>query len=440
MASTYSKDLEVYTAEQFIGSIDSSNVYLTFGYQSPWVNESNPPQANTSVESYYETWNNLIGGKRLTENDVRHVIPRFDWAANTTYMAYDHTQDSLTKGANTSYYVMTDAFNVYKCIANNYGQPSTYKPSSTNPGIIFQTADQYYWKYMYTLSDDEQLRFTSSSFIPVKTLSSDDNSLQWQVQEDAVPGSINSILVTYGGEGYLYQNAISVTIAGDGRFANAFAVVNTQTDTIQSIIVDNFGSGYTHADITISSTVGKYATARAVISPPGGHGSDALYELGGSYVMIDAQLNGDENGVISTQGNYRQISILEEPLVYGTTNTSSNLAFSQLVVITLSQSSSTTNYVLDEIVYQGNTISNATFTGIVAAWDSANSLIKLNNTQGIPISAILIGNTSSAQRYVSSVANPDLQPYTGHILYKDNITAISRADDQNEDFKIVLSF
>ena len=442
MASVYSKDLEFNIAQQFINYIGQSNVYLTFGYQSPWVNESLPPQANTSVASTYETWKNMIGGKTISGSDMRVVIPRFNWTANNTYIAYDHMHNSLMKGANNAYYVITDDFNIYKCIANNYGKPSTYKPSSTNPGVIFQTADKYYWKYMYTLSGNEQLRFTTDSFIPIKTLTINDNSLQWQVQESATPGAIDSILITNGGEGYLYPNIVSITITGDGRFANAYPVVNTQTEQVESVIIDNYGSGYTYANVAITSNVGLYAAARAIISPPGGHGSDPISELGGSYVIINPILDGSESGVISAQNDYRQICLLQDPLVYGTSNISSNLTISQLTVLTLSSSSSTTDYILDEIVFQGNTLTGATFTASVAAWDAANSLIKLNNTQGNPISALLYGNTSGAQRYVSvsAIKYPDLQPCTGYILYKDNITAISRAEDQNEDFKIVLSF
>ena len=290
------------------------------------------------------------------------------------------------------------------------------------------------------LTGEEQIRFTTTSFIPVKTLRENDNSLQWQVQQDAVAGEIYSILVTSNGSGYLYQNAVSVTITGDGQFANAYAVVNTQTEKIDSIVVDNYGSGYTKANVKISSTVGAGANARVIISPPGGHGYDALHELGGSYIIINPQLDGNENGILETRTNYRQISLLHDPVVFGTANISSNLTFSQMTVLTLSQSSSTTDYLVGELVYQGNTAPNATFSGVVAAWDSANSFLKLNNIQGSPTSSLITGNTSSATRYVSSILNPDLKPYTGHMLYKDNITKISRADDQNDDFKIILSF
>ena len=142
MSSIYSKDLETSIAQSLINTF-GANVYLTFGYQVPWTNDQSPPQANTSTASYYETWRNMIGGKKISQYDASLAIPRINWTSNTTYIAYDHMQDSLTKSANTAYYVVTDDFNVYKCIANNYGQPSIYKPVSTNPGIISQTADLY---------------------------------------------------------------------------------------------------------------------------------------------------------------------------------------------------------------------------------------------------------------------------------------------------------
>jgi hypothetical protein len=125
MSAIYSKDLDTVIAQSVISSFQA-NVYLTFGYPTPWPNDLNPPQANTSVASYYETWKNMIGGKKISPYDASLAIPRFNWTANTTYIAYDDNQNSLTKDANTAYYVVTDDFNVYKCIANNYGQPSIY--------------------------------------------------------------------------------------------------------------------------------------------------------------------------------------------------------------------------------------------------------------------------------------------------------------------------
>jgi len=443
MASVYSKNLEVFTAKQFRESLSrdgGANVYLTFGRPAPWTNETAPPQANTSVAAVDEIWKNMIGGKRILSNDVRHGLKRHNWTANTVYIAYDHMANSLDlKNANSAFYVLTDEFNVYKCLSNNYGKVSTYKPTSTNPSGHFQTADKYIWKYMFTLTGEEQERFLTADYMPVKTLLTDDNSLQWQVQDNALDGALHHIQVLTNGTGYTSNN-ISVIINGDGRFANAYATRSLSNTNVANVTIDNKGSGYTYADISFKSTHGAGATARAIISPPNGHGSDPLIELGGSYLIINVKIDGSEGGVITTENDFRQISIIQDPRNYYDDRTLSNAAFSQITKITLAQSSTGSGYVEDEIAYQGTSLANATFRGTVAGWDSGNSIVSLTNTEGNPTSQLLIGNTSTAARYVSSVSYPDAKRYTGHLLYTDNITTIARAEDQSEDFKIVLSF
>jgi hypothetical protein len=439
MTATFSKNLGIFMAEQFRNAAATSNLYLSFGYSKPWINDYSPPQANTSETSYYETWKNLIGGKKINGSDIRHVVKRHDWTANTVYAAYDQSIDSLSlKDANTSMYVLTTDYNVYKCIANNNGQASTFKPTSTNPSAVFQTGDQYMWKYMYTLTDEEKLRFLTTDYMPVKTLYISDNSLQWLVQQDAVEGAINNIIVTNSGTGYTSNN-ISIAIKGDGLFANAYAVRNVTTSTIGSIVLDVKGSGYTYANATITSTRGAGATLRVAIDPPGGHGSDALSELGGSYVMINTKINGSEGGILPSTNDFRQISIIQDPTLYGTSNPTANQVFSQITTLSLGSGSST-DYIQDEIVYQGTDLPNATYKAVVVVWDSANSLLSINNVEGNPTSQLIIGNTSTASRYVSSINNPDLQPYSGYVLYKDNLNLIKRSEDQSEEYKIVLSF
>ncbi|NDB61101.1 hypothetical protein EB001_22070 [bacterium] len=443
MASVRSKDLGIFLAKQFRESVSepsSSNLYLTFGRSQSWINDANPPQANTSDASFYDVWNNMIGAKRITGNDIRHAIPRFDWSNNTVYRSYSELTDSKDlKSPTSSFYVLTDDFNVYKCISNNYGNVSTVKPTSTNPYSQFQTSDKYIWKYLYSISAEEQERFLTDSYMPVKTLLSNDNTLQWQVQDNTVDGAIHDIILVNRGTGYTSNN-ISVNVTGDGTSCNAFAVRNTVSFTIDSIVVDTRGSGYTFANVQIKSTRGAGATARAVISPPGGHGSDLLYELGGSYLMIDTKIKNSENGKLVSENNYRQISIIEDPYVYQSDVKISNTVVSQLTVLTLAQSSSTTNYQQDEIVFQGKNVANSSFKGVVVSWDSANSKLKLSNIVGIPSSDILTGNTSTTTRYVSSVLYPDMQRFTGKLLYIDQIVPIDRSNDQDEDFKIVLSF
>ena len=221
-------------------------------------------------------------------------------------------------------------------------------------------------------------------------------------------------------------------------YANAFAVLNTSSNTVHSIVVDNLGYGYTYANVTLDSTKGSGASARAIISPYGGHGSDALTELGGSYLIANIQVKDTENGILTTHNDYRQISLIEDPKIYGITTVSSAPAVSQLTVLSLNGTS--VEYVEDEWVYQGANFKSSFFKGYVVEWDSGNNIIKLSNTDGQPSKDLLIGANTTAARFVAAITNPTLEPRSGKLLYTDNMTAVQRADDQAEDYKIVLNF
>lgn len=441
MPAIKSKDLQIFNAKQFRQSIigsSAANVYFTFGRSYPWEDDTDPPIANTSMSSFYEIWNNMIGGKKIVGNNVRHVIRRHNWASGLVYNAYSDTTDpEAAEAANSApYYVVTDDWNVYKCLSNNYGALSTSKPKSISALSDLQTEDGYIWKYMYTVTAEEQLRFVTNEYIPVRTLSTNDQSLQWQVQTNAINGAIHDIIVLNGGS--YYSNNIVVSITGDGQDANAFAVRDISSNSISSIVIDNKGINYTYAVVTISSSMGYGGEARAVISPPGGHGSDALSELGGSNIMVNMTLKNNDSKKLPVTNQYRQIALVENPLVYKSETISSNVSTSQTMQLELSGVS--IEYEQDEIVYQGPSLDKFTFKGTVVEWDSANNLIKLSNTTGKPRAELLIGNTTTAARFLSSITYPDWQPYSGKILYIDNIIPIERAADQAEDFKVVLNF
>lgn len=445
MASAAFVNLRVNNAEQFRESLSepepNTKVYLTFGKTDPWPNDSLPNTPNSSIATQYEIWNNMIGGKRLLNGDVATVIPRFNWEANTDYFAYDHLSTQMYDG-NTRFYVVTDDYNVYKCIANNYGSKSNVKPTSISTTNLLYTEDGYVWKYMYTVSDAEQLRFTTDGYIPVKTLFADDGSIQWQVQQAAQKGAINSIIVTDGGTNYSNASNIVISVAGDGRNFSAIASIDTLSKTVSNVTIVNAGSDYTYGTVFISGGGGTGAKLKAIISPPGGHGSNPLHELGGKNVLIDARLKYDEEGFIPVKNDYRQIALLKDPYSKGTRNVASQPAFTQAIKLIIVGGAG--NYIEDEIVYQGSSLSAASFRGKVVSWDDSKNELLLINTFGEPLaSRTLTGETSLTVRIVQFPAtgySGYLEPGTGDVLYVDNIKPITRSFDQIEDYKIVVKF
>lgn len=442
MTSSTFVDLRINNAEQLRESASEPNpntkIFLTFGKVDAWPNESSPNVSNSSMATIYEVWNNMIGGKRILGGDMMHVIPRFDWTANTVYTAYDHMNPNLFDG-NTKFYVVNSDFSVYKCIANNNGKSSTVEPTSYNTGATVSTSDGYVWKYMYTLNDAERIRFTTTGYVPVKTLSLNDGSLQWQVQSSATEGSIEAIFVANSGQSYTNTSNIKITITGDGQSATAIPSLNTSTNTISSVVVTNSGTGYSYATATITDKGnGTGAVLRAIISPIGGHGSDPLYELGGKNIMINAKLRYTEEGVLQATNDFRQIALLKDPYLKGSSTVATNAAFSQAYSITAAGSG---NYTQDEFVYQGTSLAASTFSGKVLSWDSTTNKLLLINTIGTPTAAqSLVGASSFTVRAISSAEQGDFKKYSGRILYADNIKPVTRSSDQIEDFKIVVKF
>ena len=118
--------------------------------------------------------------KRILASDVTFAVPRRNWTSGTVYDIYRHdygeriTQpcSNFKSGVSTlhdaSFYVLTTARNVYKCLDNNGNAASTVEPTTT-PTTVIETGDGYKWKYMYTLSASQQANFLSTDFMAVAT-------------------------------------------------------------------------------------------------------------------------------------------------------------------------------------------------------------------------------------------------------------------------------
>ena len=81
------------------------------------------------------------------------------------------------------------------------------------------------------------------------------------------------------------------------------------------------GSGYRGGTATVSATAGGTgAVLLPVIGPVGGHGSDAVSELGGVFVMLNTRLIGNEGTgddliPIGEDGDFRKVHLIADPLL-----------------------------------------------------------------------------------------------------------------------------
>jgi hypothetical protein len=277
---------------------------------------------------------------------------------------------------------------------------------------------------MYTITTSKAIKFLTTSYIPVQTLASDDGTDQWDVQAAAVDGGIHVIKVTAGGSGY--ATAPAVTIIGDGTGATANSTITA--NVVTSVTITSTGTGYTRASVAFGSGA---ATATAIISPRGGHGSNAVEELGGKYVMLNVRLDGTESNTITTSNEFRQVGLVRDPYLYGTTTRAIASSFRQTFRYTLSGVSGTFN--LDETVTSGSN------TASLVEYAAPNLFTTLPLNLPFANSASVSG-AGGGTGTISAISTPGLQPYTGDIIYVENRVPISRAADQIEDIKLIIQF
>ena len=425
MASLVTSKFRVHNAQQFAEAFsETSNtiMYLFIGKNTTFPNDNSPPTpVNSTANIEYTPWRDMYAAKRITTSDVTHAIARYDWTSGTVYDQYD---DQDTNLLDDDFYVMTEDYNVYKCLFNVSASASTTKPTgvSTSP---FTTADGYIWKYMYTVTTAKALKFLTNDYIPVQTLTSDGGEDQWDVQTAAVDGGIHVVKVTAGGSGYVTAPAVTITGDGTGATANSTITANVVT----SVTITAAGTGYTRATVAFASGA---AAATAIISPQGGHGADAVEELGGKFIMLNVRLDGNESNTFSTANEFRQVGIVRDPYLYGTSTRAVASSFRQSFKYQLSSISGT--FTVDETITSGsNTASLIEFTT-----PSIFTTLPLN----LPFAntASVTGGTSGATGTIAAITTPGLKPYSGDIIYVENRVPIARSDDQIEDVKLIIQF
>ena len=485
MAAIITNKFRINNAEQFVESFSetaSETYYLFIGRAHSWatdadvqgnsINEgtdASPPTPNDDVTSEFYNYDDMLGAKLIASTDVSHCIPRRNWTTGTTYDMYEHnigSSNAANSGAtnlfDSTYVVMNSSNAVYKVIENDGATASTVEPTSTS-NSIFETSDGYRWKYMYSLTSAETLNFMSTDFIHVSTDST--------VTAAAVDGALDTILVVAGGSSYNVSSGSTISaipIRGDGSSGVASVVISS--GAIASATVTTAGTGYTFAyirtaDIIAATNAGGAGSGdnlNVIIPPKGGHGKDAVKELGGFYIMLNKSLVGVEGtSDIGVGNDFRRIGLLKDPTNFGTTTVASATTRRQIYATIFSSVSGT--FTPDEEINQASTGAVAK----VIEFDSTNKILYYYQTRfpdvgtdtngnltalsganaitGQSSSASATPNTSSSATvngvtFASGYANPELAYDSGDIIYVEERSPITRASDQTENVKLIIEF
>ena len=501
MAAIITEKFRQSNADAFFADVASSKYYMFVGKHSSWTSEgattdNNPPTPVDSVadESYY--WDDMLAAKLISSKS--YVIPRRDFSTSSAFDMYRHdvgavntgnygtTKTTSSSGAtnvfDSTYYFKTSEHKVYKVLYNGdqlqtgAGNISGSEPTSTNAAPFWQD-NNYYLKFMYTMTTSEVQNFLTTDFMPVKVNANADanrgvyvfmvtsggssypnGTYYTKVRGDGT-GGIAKLVVSGGAIAEFGNNALSSTsymqANGTGYSFASFDLAGTNIYTDASATTLISGATLTNWNAASAGTI------KAIIDPTSGHGTDDIAELGGHYVMLQSKLEPSDSDVVQVN-DFRRVGIIKNPKD-PSTNAIATLATARTTNAILMASGGNGTYQVDEKITQATTGA----VGTVVEWDSTNRILYYvqekytnygldanqnltafsgaNAVTGANSNAVFTPSTATSGTtngvvFASGYANPELSRDTGEVIYVENRRAISRASDQTEDIKVVVEF
>lgn len=514
MSAVVSDQFRILNADNFVESVtDSANSYYVFlgltnptsvgfGRTTDWNEDPPSPIDNFDYLTHYH--DTSIFGKRVTGSNIRRIIRKLEWTANTKYEMYRHDYSVLNRSPltdqsrlyDTNYYVLNSDYRVYICIDNGSSginptiNGSIDEPKFTNvePSAAGESGDGYVWKYLFTISPSDVIKFDSTEYIVVPNdwnsdSLSDAEILRVKENGDSTANNnqIKKVYIENGGSGY---SSGTVNILGDG--SGGRVLIESENGVIVSATVVTGGKGYTYGIVDLGpiqpATLTNPAKLIPIIPPSKGHGYDIYKELGTDKILIYARFD-DSTKDFPTDTSFSQIGILKNPTSYGSNTIFSDGQYSSLYSIKLSSGTPTIGQEITQ------TVTGGTARGYVASYDSETKVLKYYQDRSLffgstgnsdqtdydtvsddskvlafsfsggsigpfsgsidtsfgdptPTNKVTVGNKviDLGVTFTKGLANPEINKSSGDIIYIDNRSLVSRSSRQKEDIKIILEF
>lgn len=484
--------------------------------------ESVDPISNTNYDIVFTSNWKTIAGKKLSYNDITHVIEKNIWSSNTVYRRYDNTDEQIF--SSKDFYVITEpnftggSYNVYKCIDNANGSPSTINPSSIGDPKqpnTFKTADNYKWRYITSINEKNYEKFATDNYVPISkdlnvvssaeensgidivvisnsgvgyaaynngVVQSQPNSTIIQIESSASESNdfynLNSIylynsfnstsqmldvgdyivnssgkwvrtttssnvfLVTPGVTNYIISPKVVFETDGDIEPV-AYSVVNAVSNSISEIVIIEPGRGVSWANtyIQTNENFGSGCVIYSTTPPPGGHGSDPASELNCKGMALGFSFsNTESNNIVTSNVIYNRVGVIRDPysLVANseTGEASKGTRYYESTFDQTYQATISTPYVFQ----QGEIITGETSGSKASVVFSNTSVVYFAGDKTFIDGEFLFNGNNEFTTSITLTKIPDIYTKENNPLYLDNINSVYRAEDQTENYKLIITF
>jgi hypothetical protein len=375
--------------------------------------------------------------------------------------------------------------------------------TALEPRTAGNSGDGYIWKYLYTIKPRDLVKFESVFYMPTPKNWATNTDTQAVKNHASSSGQLKIAKIRNRGVGVTFTSGNTITdvpIKGDGSGAFATVILNND-QKVESVIISKGGSGYTYGTLDLASrgvSIQDTSPVFDVIIPPkGGHGFDVYNELGASNVLLYTRIeNTTENPDFITGNQISRFGIVQNPLKYSSSEILDDSTVSSLYAlklksldtqptdfykeVTIEVDSFFTQTLDTNVTAVGRVISYDKNTGVLKYWQdrrlvgfntdgSKNSSpsygfnlerftatptsngsaeINFDNSVDLQIDTNFDGSTETinnntyqlGQSFIKGVSNPEVEKYSGNIIYVDNRPSITRSSNQKEDIKVILQF
>ena len=514
MSALITDDFRLFNADNFIESVtDPNNSYYifiglpnpvgqTYGRSTNWNND--PPQPIDNFAYLRHCYDTMMYGRRITPGNIKRVIRRINWVKGTRYDQYrdDYSVNNVspntgsTRLYDANYYIINSEFKVYICLSNGSngnnpkGAGSEDEPNfvDTEPSAAGSSGDGYIWKYLFTVSPSDVIKFDSTDYITVPNdWGTTDNSQIVSIRESGDSlindSQLKQVYVDIQGVGYAGGVGQELPIIGDGDGARA--IIDVNSGRITNAIIAKGGKGYSWGLVdlgTINQSATQAAKLDVIIPPSRGHGFDIYQELGTDRVLVYARFD-DSTNDFPIDTKFAQIGLVRNPTVNGsnqifTENTYTSceslkmLSFSGTAevgdiivqstsegtargyVVSFDEETKVMKYIQDRsLYYNPNTYDNTDYVGITTSgkkisFESNLNPVTTNDGFLSTVDTTFNGSTEVVGaksvelgvEFTNGVAVSEINTQSGEILYLDNRPVVPRNPRQKEDVKIILEF
>lgn len=461
--------------EEINSSASPRNEYFVgLGKSDPWDDGQNIPLPSNTETENTDVLRNLIGLVKLDgggDYKAVKIIPKNGWVSGRRYKKYDPADiENFDLGEQNgedvypSYVTYNDK--IYICLQNGWdGDDKEIEKSTITP--ISGSNDDYGWYetnndgYVWSFIGDVGTAFTTDQFVEVPQDNIDSPRgtevtsgllYGFHVEQGAITTSPNPSNFAIQLQGELLDGSdIDQMLSGVNVITNddGDEIIRIEYDStfrnedspIESHLVRNLKQANIIVQDDDTNNVLSEIKVIPLIAPEDGFGAFPSKDLPSSLLGIVADFNSDLAGEVPFT-TFRQVSLIKNAIrAYDSPDNSNNTYSADSVYDTLKSID------LDDIakVDTGDIIVGNT-SGARAYVDSidGNTIYYHQNSNNdvnvLPFSSSEIINNSAGNQVgtVQSLTSPEYQPLSGDVLFLENRQPIQRANNQNEQVRLVI--